>query len=204
MRRHAVEETMADKVQTLEELARIEANAVKKREQAKLDYIEGQKRLVTELPERFLKLAAAAREGVKRFNTAAEIERPVLYSETPAVTTRDTTGRSFLSFEVRRKPNEIVMSLREMTRAGAPDAFVIEGSGSVGVPPMNDKFGIRIDALIAGKETRWKIVCAHHKVDVPIDELGDRLVMVVVTSLLTRLWNTPPWADGPPDSGVTK
>ncbi len=184
---------MAEKVTTLEELARAEAAAIKKREQAKVDYIDGQKRLVTELPEKFLALAAQAREGVKRFNNAAEIEHPVSYMESPSVTTRETT-RGDLWFEIKRKPNEVLVALRAMTRAGKPDAFIIEGNGTVGLAPMNDRFMLRIDAVIAGKETRYKIVCAKHRVDVPIEELGDRLVMVIVTSQLTRMWNTPPWA----------
>jgi hypothetical protein len=193
---------MADKVTTLEDLARMEAAAIKKRNQAKVDFLEGQKRLVTELPERFFAIAGQARDGVKRFNTAAAIEHPVQYMESPAITVREMSMHGDYFFEVKRKPNELMLALRPMTRAGKPDAFLIEGNGTVGLAPMNDRFQIRIDAIVAGKEIRYKTTVAGNKVDTPIDEFGDRLVMVIVTGQLTRFWNTPPWA-GEPDV-VTK
>jgi len=196
---------MPDKLTTLEDLARAEAAALKKREQAKVDYLEGQKRLVAELPQRFFAIAAAVRDGVKRFNNAAEIERPVSYMESPAVTTRDSTNLAGdLYFEVKRKPNEILVALRPMTRAGKPDAYLIEGQGTVGLPPMNDRFALRIDAVIAGKETRYKITCAKQNVDTPIEELPDRIVMVIVTGQLTRFWTVPPWAGSGGDPTVQR
>jgi hypothetical protein len=193
---------MADKPQTLEDLARIEAAALKKRDQARLDYIEGQKRLITELPQRFFLLAQQVREGVKRFNNAAPIERPVSYIESPAVTTKDASNMAGdFWFEVKRKPNELLVALRSMTRAGKPDSYIIEGQGTVGLAPMNDRFALRVDALIVGKEIKYKTVCARYKLDSDIDELGDRLVMVIVTSQITRLWNNAPWAgDSMPQS----
>ncbi len=193
---------MADKVQTLEDLARIEAAAIKKRNQAKVDFLEGQKRLVTELPERFFAIAAQAREGVKRFNNAAEIEHPVHYMESPAITVREMNMTGDYFFEVKRKPNEVLLALRPMARAGKPDAYLIEGNGTIGLAPMNDRFQIRIDAIVAGKEIRYKVTVDGHKVDTPIDDFGDRLVMVIVTAQLTRFWNTAPWV-GEPDP-VTK
>ena len=50
---------------------------------------------------------------------SAPIERPVSYMESPAVTTRDATNLAGdLWFEVKRKPNEVLVALRPMTRAG--------------------------------------------------------------------------------------
>src|SRR5437762_3369618 len=85
-RRRTREETMADpqKPMTLEDLARMEADALKKREQSKLDRVEGEKKIVVAMPERFFSLAKQLREGVRRFNTAAPIERPLQYNESAA------------------------------------------------------------------------------------------------------------------------
>jgi hypothetical protein len=168
---------MADpqKPQTLEDLARIEAEALKRREQAKIDRIEGDKKIVEIMPERFLTLARQIRDGVRRFNTAAAIERPLSYEESAAVTTRETNHNSDFWCTVRRAPNEATMALRNMSRAGKPDSYMIEGNGTIGLPPMNDRFLMRVDGAWKGGEMLYRITCDHKKLDTDIEELGDRL-----------------------------
>jgi hypothetical protein len=183
---------MAEKQPTLEELARTEAEALKRREQARQDYADGQKKIALEVPERFLTLAKQVREGVHRFNTAAPIERPVTYSESAAVTTRDPNTRGDFSFEVKRAPNQVVVALRQMTGTRS-EAFVIDGIGNVGMPPMVDRFRLRVDALYKEGGFKWRMSCEGRPLDITVDELGDRLVMVIVTAQIARLWNVAPW-----------
>ena len=44
-------------------------------------------------------------------------------------------------------------------------------------------------------EIEYRATCNRQVIDTPIDEMGDRIVMVVVTGQLSRLWLKPPWAD---------
>lgn len=186
---------MAEKQPTLEELAHMEADALKKRERARQDYADGQKKLAQDIPERFLALAKQAREGVHRFNSAAPIQRPVQYSESAAVTTRDPNLNGDFYFEIKRAPNQLGVSLRAMGGSRS-ETFIIEGTGAVGVAPSVDRFKLRIDALYKNGELLWRMSCDKKALDITIDELGDRLVMVIVTGQITRLWNVAPWVGG--------
>ena len=192
---------MAVKPLTLEDLARAEAAALKQREQARIAYAEAQRRLVKEMPERFFALAKGIREGVQRFNEVAYKEsgpqgRMIKYEETVAVTTRDKNLGSDFVVEARRDPNRLTLALRSMWRPNRPDAFVIEGQGVLGIAPQQDAFAIRIDGI--GKpdgDILYRATCNFHPIDTPLDELPERMVMVIVTGELSRLWNRPPWMD---------
>lgn len=184
---------MPEKQPTLEELAQIEAAAHQRREQMRKDYEDGQVRLAKELPERFFVLAKQVREGVRRFNTAAPIQRPLVYEESAAVTVRDPNLNGDFNLTVKRAPNTITVALRQMARTGRGDYFLIEGQGVLGIPPFVDRFRLRCDAVVRGGETVYRVLVDGKPLDSPIDELGDRLVMVVVTGQLARLWNVAPW-----------
>lgn len=192
------------KPMTLEDLARMEADALKRREQSKLDRVEGDKKIVTAMPERFFALAKQMREGVRRFNTAAQIERPLSYNESAAVTTREPNLNADFWCEVKRPPNEMTIALRNMARAGKPDGYIIEGQGTLGLAPMNDRFQIRIDGLYRQGQMIYRATCDHKALDVDIEELGDRFVMVIVTAQLTRLWNVAPWLEAPKDNNLRR
>jgi hypothetical protein len=192
---------MSDKPMTLEELARAEAQALKNREKLRLAFAEAQKKLVTVMPDRFLAIARQVRDGVRRYNEVAYKEggpeqRVVSYDESVAVTTRDPNLGSEFNLEIRRAPNKLSLVLRSMWRPNRPDTYIISGKGTLGIAPNAAPFEIRIDGLnkIDG-EIYFRTVCNTMPVDTPIDELPDRLVMVVVTGQLSRLWIRPPWSD---------
>jgi hypothetical protein len=187
---------MADKPapMTIEDLARAEAQMLKQREQAHADFLEGEKQLATAVPERFFQLVRQLRDGVRRFNTAAAVERLVQYWESPAVTTRDPSfGNADYTVEVKRKPNQVTLSLRNMARGARPDAFLIEGKGEVGLTPMVDRFLLRVDASWKDGAPLWRITSDFKKVDCPVDELAERIIIVIVTGEHTRLWGSAPW-----------
>ena len=76
-----------------------------------------------------------------------------------------------------------------------PGAIIIEGEGSVGPQPKQERFKLRIDGLYKGDELRWRIMSDGQEIDTPIDELPERLVAVVATGELSRLWKMAPFVD---------
>jgi hypothetical protein len=191
---------MAEKL-TLEDLARAEAAALRERERMRLTYEEAQQQLLRELPERFFNLARGVREGVSRFNEAVRQEREpgmrsVHYEESVGVTTRSANLSTDFHFEVRRAPNKMMVLLRSMWRPGRSDALLIEGQGSVGVAPEEKHFKLRIDGMVSAQgELSYRSICDGRPLDTPLDELADRMVMVMVTGQLSRLWIKPPWTE---------
>ncbi|HEX2572081.1 MAG TPA: hypothetical protein VH877_21230 [Polyangia bacterium] len=192
---------MAENV-TLEDLARAEAASLRERTRAKLSYEEAQRQLAIEVPQRFFELASGAREGVSRFNAALREEtepRPTAahYQESVGVTTRSTNLSTDFNFEVRRAPHWMQLFMRSMWRPGKSDSVIIEGQGSVGFKPEEKRFQLRIDGVVnAQGELSYRALCDGQIVDTPIAELGERIVMVVVTGQLSRLWIKPPWTEG--------
>jgi hypothetical protein len=192
---------MSDKPMTLEDLARAEALAYKSREKLRLAFAEAQKQLVVEMPERFLTIARQVRDGVRRYNDIAYKEggpeqRLVRYDESVAVTTRDPNLGSEFNLEVRREPNWMKLALRSMWRPNRPDVFLIDGSGSVGMAPQDEPIALRIDGLNrTSGELFFRATCNRMTLDTPLEELGDHIVMVVVTGQISRMWVKPPWTD---------
>ena len=192
---------MSDKPLTLEDLARAEASALKQREKARLAYAEAQVQLVKEMPDRYFAMARAIRDGVRRFNETAYKEsgphqRLIQYEESVAVTTREPGLGGELHVEVRRAPNRVSLILRSMWRPNRPDSFIIEGSGVVGLAPSQEKIDLRVDGVCSKDGAiSFRTTCNKHSVDTPIDEIPERIVMVVVTGELSRLWIRPPWVD---------
>ena len=191
---------MAEKL-TLEDLARAEAAALRERDRAKLTYEDAQRQLALEMPQHFFALASGVRDGVNRFNAAVRQEeepRPlgVHYEESVGVTKRSSNLSTDFNFEVRRGPHGMQLFLRSMWRPGRSDALIIEGQGSVGVKPEEKRFRLRIDGLAnAQGELSYRVLCDGRLVDTPLAELADRIVMVVVTGQLSRLWIKPPWTE---------
>jgi hypothetical protein len=186
---------MADKVPTLEDLARAEAQQVAQREALKKLYHQQQAQLLVEFPPRFFTLARQVREGVARFNGAAKLERDLVYSETPSVTVRDPNPSADFIVGVKRDPNHFSLALRQMRRLRLPDALIVEGEGQVGHAPSVIRFKLRIDGLYKKDVLRWRIMSDGKEVDTSIDELADRLVAVVATGELTRLWTMAPFVE---------
>lgn len=187
---------MADQksiVPTLEDIARAEALDVQRREEQKKAYLDGQVKILAAVPERFLTMAKQVRDGVNRFNGAAKLPRALSYTETAAVTTRDPNPAADFLVEVRRDPNVAILALRQMRRLRLPDALIIDGEGRVGVEGKQERFHVRIDGLWKDKQLVWRIMSEGKQVDTPIDELPERLVAVVATGEISRLWVTAPF-----------
>lgn len=185
---------MADKPVSLEDLARAEAQALEAREVQKKAYLEGQKRLLQEVPQLFFRMALQLREGADRFNGAAKLQTLVKYQESAAVTTRETNPNADYVVELERQQNVLTMLIRNMGRVGRPDSLVIDAFGAVGIEPKRDRFNLRIEGQVKGGELNWRITCDYQPVDTPIDELPDRMVALIATGEMTRLWKIPPFA----------
>jgi hypothetical protein len=179
---------------SLEDLARAEAAQLAARETARTAYLEGQKRLMVEVPARFLTLARQLKDAVSRFNAAATLPRPVAYAESAAVTTRDPNPERDFTVEVRRDPHRVTLSLRSMNRMMGPPAFLIEGFGIVGVAPTSERFLLRVEGIPRDGAIGWRVSSDHRTVEVAIDQLADRLVGVIATGELERMFLSAPAA----------
>ena len=186
---------MAEKGPTLEDLARAEAEQIQKRDEQRKKYLEHQEKLLKDLPARFFQLARQVREGVQRFNGAAKLEKMLAYTETAAVTVRDPNPAADFVVEVKRDPNWFYLALRQMRRLQLPDAFAIEGEGSTGPEGRKERFRVRIDGQYREDVLVWRITSDYKPVDTPIDEIAERLVAVVATGELSRLWQSAPFVE---------
>ena len=186
---------MADKpVVSLEDLARAEAQALAAREAQKQAYLDGQKRLLLEVPALFFAMAKQLREGADRFNGAARLETVVKYRESAAVTTRDANLNADFVVELERGKNALTFLIRNMARVGKPDSLVVEAFGAVGVEPKRDRFNLRIEGQVTNGAVGWRVTCDYQPVDTTVEELPDRMVALIATGEMTRLWKTPPFA----------
>lgn len=184
---------MADKQVTLEDLARAEAATAELQAARKRAYREGQKQLLVETPQRFLRMARQLQQGVERFNGAARLARPLLYLDSAAVGAPELRPGADLVVEVRREPSWMVLALRSMWRLMADDALVIEADGSLGIAPQLDRVALRIQGVFRGEQLAWRVTSAGQPVDTPIDELPERMVAAVATGELSRLWVKAPF-----------
>jgi hypothetical protein len=175
---------------SLEDIARAEAAAAAEAQARGEAYREAQKRLLAEVPVRFFALARGLRDGVARFNGAAATDRPIAYRESAAVTTREPDPNRDFNLEIRRDPSSFVLTLDAMSRPHGPDALLIQGRGVLGVPPKTERFLLRVEGLPRDGDIDWRVSCDFRTVEAPLDELPDRLVAVVATGELDRLYQS--------------
>ncbi len=167
---------MADKRDTLEELARREADALKEREETRVRARLSAERLAREVPERFFTLARELREAVHRFNGAADPQLRLSWRESAALAARDPNLNADFNLSFGRTGVEVVVSLNAMSRSGRPDAYLIEASAKL----RDDSFLLRGEGFVDGKEVGYRISIDFKRMPWPIDELADRLVKAVV------------------------
>ena len=131
--------------------------------------------------------------GVKRYNGAAQLKQLLTYKESPAVTTREKNPNRDFVVWVERGANKLTLVMRNMGRVGKPDALIIEGVGVAGKPPDQDRFPLRIEGVVRDGEIGWRATCDYKEIDTGVDDLPDRLIAVIATGELTRLWTTAPF-----------
>src|SRR5581483_206890 len=170
---------MPEKRETLEEVAKREADTEREREEARAIFIVARELLSKEVPERFFTLAVELREAVKRFNSAAADDKKLTWSESSALAARDPNLQADFNLEFGRKQTMIQVALNAMSRSGGPDVFLIEASGQL----RDDRFLLRVEGWAEkNKRITYRISVNFKRMTSPIEELAERLVMACVTS----------------------
>jgi hypothetical protein len=169
---------MAEKRESLETLARREAEGVQAQAARAAERQTEAERLVREVPQRFFGWALKVREAVARFNGAADPGRRLAYRESPALAAQDQSADADRRLGFSRTGAEAELLLRALSRAGRPDVFLIEASGRLGAEP----FLLRGEGFVAGGAVTFRLSLDLQRLSWPADELPERLVHAVVTA----------------------
>ena len=79
---------MGEKRETIEEVARREADAERERAASRAEQLELAGMIAKEMPERFFELCGLLRENVRRFNAAADPQKRLTWRESVSATMR--------------------------------------------------------------------------------------------------------------------
>jgi hypothetical protein len=171
---------MPEKRETLEELARREADGEREREEARALRRQSSERLAKEVPARFFQLAKELREAVARFNAAALPEKRLTFHESTALAAHDPNLNADFNCALSRAGVEVTLTLNAMGRSGKPDVFLIEASCRLG----DDQHMVRCEGSIGqgGKAPKvdYRISIDFQRMSYSIDELAERLVKSAV------------------------
>jgi hypothetical protein len=168
---------MAEKRQhPLEAIARAEAEAIGERARAQAERRATAERLNEEGPRAFFALTDQLRAAVERFNRAADPSRRLSYGESPALAARslEPHGERHLSFG--RDQSEITVALVGLSRSGLPDAWIIEAACRL----ARSRLLVRAEARLRGGKVAFRVTVDLSPIDVPFDEIAERLVLMLV------------------------
>src|SRR5262245_27440348 len=169
---------MAEKRESLEDIARREAAAELEREEAQKEYLKSAERLAKEMPEAFFELAGMLREAVRRFNSAADSSKRLTWRESAALAARESNLNADFDLGFAREGNEATVALNAMGRSGKPDVYIIEGFGQVG--PRHDRFMMRVEGYLKKGKVDHRITVDFRRLECNLEELAERLVRAVV------------------------
>jgi hypothetical protein len=171
------------KKETLEEIAKREADAERLREESRALYVANQLELAKHVPSRFFQLALELRDAVVRFNTAADPNKRISWRESAALAAKDTNLNADFNLSMSRAGAEISLSLNALGRSGKPDAYLIEAHG---VFP-NDGFMLRVDGSINRGKPTYRLSLNFKRLPYEIEELAERMVKALVKCKVTEL-----------------
>ncbi|HEY2748623.1 MAG TPA: hypothetical protein VGL86_28575 [Polyangia bacterium] len=169
---------MAEKRETLEEVARREADHERELAEARAELTKSGERLAKEMPPAFFELCGMLREQVRRFNSAADPQKRLTWRESPALAARDANLNADFNCSFGRGTDEITVALNAMGRSGKPDVYIIEGFGSLG--PKHDRFLLRVEGYVQKGKTLMRINIDFKRIETSLDELAERLVLAAV------------------------
>ncbi len=167
---------MGEKRETLEEFAKREANLEREREEARDEYLKSAEKLAKEMPGVFFEFTGMLREMVRRFNSAADPQKRLVWRESPALAARDANLHADFNLTFGRYGNEVTVALNVMGRSGKPDVFVVEGAGQL----AKDRFMLRIEGYYKKGKLEQRITVDFQRLDCTLEEIAERMVMAVV------------------------
>lgn len=174
---------MAEKRESLEDLARKESEADKDLAERRAGLLVNAQKLAKEVPVRFFKLVDELKAAVMRFNAACDPQKRIVWQESAALAARDTNLNADFNLSFERPGASVMLVLNNMGRAGKPDAFIMEAHGKL----KNDGFMLRVEGFVRGPQVEYRISVDFKKAPYTIDELADRLVKSVVKVDLNQL-----------------
>lgn len=175
---------MGEKRETLEQLARREADAEREREARRQQLLANAERLAKEVPQRFFQLVDELRAALERFNGAADPSRRISWRESAALAARDTSNlNADFNCALERPGAEVVLVLQSLGRAGKPDAYLMQASGRL----RDDGFLLRVEGFVPKKDVEYRVSVNFRRTPYGIDELAERLVRAVVTTQVNEL-----------------
>lgn len=148
---------------------------------------------------KYLELVEALRESVRDFN-AHLIDAPghtlprLQWYETPNVSLRDAITGDGMRVRVQRVNSYFDFVLKMVHRAGKEDIPLIEGYGSIGRETIRTETMMRIEGFVEKGVAKYRYSQDFKRLDVPIAEVPDRIVMAVAShdyALLSRTFYAP-------------
>ena len=176
---------MAEKRESLEEIARREADHERELAEAREEYLKSGERLAKEMPPAFFEFCGMLREMVRRFNSAADPQKRLVWRESAALAAREPNLNADFNCSFGRNQDEATVALNAMSRSGKPDVYLIEASGSVG---QGERFLVRIEGYLSKGKVLYRITVDFKRLEVTLEELAERLVMAVVKSDYNQLF----------------
>jgi hypothetical protein len=171
---------MAEKRESLEDVARREAQHERELAEAREEYAKSAERLAKEMPPAFFELCGLVREAVRRFNSAADPQKRLLWRESAALAARDANLNADFNCSFGRGGDEVTLALNAMSRSGKPDVYIVEGFGQIG--PEKDRFLLRVEGFLQKGKLLYRVTVDFKRLEVTLEELAERLVMATVKS----------------------
>ena len=171
---------MAEKRESLEEIARREANRERELAEAREEYAKSGERLAKEMPPAFFEFCGMVREAVRRFNSAADPNKRLSWRESAALAARDANLNADFNCSFGRGQDEVTVALNAMSRSGKPDVYIIESFGTLG--PDRDRFMMRVEGYLQKGKVLHRVTVDFKRLEVTLEELAERLVLATVKS----------------------
>jgi hypothetical protein len=169
---------MAEKRESLEEFARREGDRERELAEARKERAESADRLAKEMPSSFFELCGILREAVRRFNSAADPEKRLVWRESPTLAAPQRNLMGDFNCGFQRAGSHATVALNVMGRSGKPDVYIIEGFGALG--PKSDRFMLRVEGYVKKGKVEPRISVDFQRIECTIEELAERLVFAVV------------------------
>jgi hypothetical protein len=171
---------MAEKRESLEDVARREAEHERELAQARAEQAQCAERLAKEMPAAFFELCGMVREAVRRFNSAADPQKRVVWRESAALAARDPSPNAELNCTFGRGGDEITLVLNALGRSGKPDVYLVEAFGQLG--PQKDRFMMRVEGYLQKGKLALRVSVDFKRIELGLEDLAERLVFAVVKS----------------------
>lgn len=174
------------------DIARLDSDNAARLVQSRSDFARRGEILFKAIPEKYLELVGALRNGVRSYNDALRQlpENPIPHCqwyESPNVALREPLLGDGLRVRLTRVHSHFELVLRFVNRNLKPDVPLIEGYGDFGRDMVKRRVLMRIEGWVENGEIVYWYNLDFKRQKVPLSEVPDRIVMAVVASDYTHL-----------------